>query len=251
MNSQFALIQQLYRIIANGHPQDVTLFNQTLDDFFHQSRAFSSSNGGGGGGSEDLHFFYSLYPKILDRLFGGNCTGYQDDEIHFQTNTKWIKGDEHGWLKALISVNSLPLPSNNSSSSSSSNTAAAGGGRNTASSSSYLSSSSSSGKSTSMVSTQQVKQHFLTFFHPFHKLFHLLERTNYELHVSLLPEKVQQVLHHHPLSPYISAWSESPSLLVALLLHLPYHEVKKVSHQPNMQLRSACVNCHSFVICIK
>ncbi len=240
MNSQFTFIQQIYRIIANGNAQDLALFNATLDDFFHQSRAFTGSNFSG---NDDLHYFYSLYPKILDRLFGGNCTGYQDDEIHFQTNTKWAKGDEHGWLKQLISLHSVTNYSSTNSLNSNNNNNANGSylGSNlssalsSTSTSSYLTSSSKN--NSNHMSIQQIKQHFLHFFHPFHKLFHLLERTNYELHVSLLPEKTQQLLHHHPLSQYL-LWNENSSLFLSLLLHLPYHEVKRVSYSCLLSLSS-------------
>jgi hypothetical protein len=203
MNSQFALIQQIYRIISGGNVQDLQSLNLALEEFFNQSKQFAAFSP-----AEEMNYFYSLYPKLLDRLFGANCTGYQDDDNHFQTNSKWLPGDSYGWLKQLI--NFSPRQTSGSVSGIPNGNLLYSGMRSPINS----------------ASAAQLKQHFFQFFHPFHKLFSLLERTKYELHVGLLPEKLQMILSSHPTVPLLL--TDNNLHLLTTLFRLPVTELFKV-----------------------
>jgi hypothetical protein len=99
-----------------------------------------------------------------------------------------------------------------------------------------------------------LKQQFFQFFHPFHKLFSLLEKTKYELHILLLPEKLQMILSSHPTAPLLL--TDSNLKLLLLLFHLPMNEYYKVCTIRNIFvfelnyrfLDSAATKSNSFVV---
>jgi hypothetical protein len=207
MISQFQLIQRIYQIIAGGNIQDLPLLNAFFDEYFSLASArinlssfsFPSS---ASSSLEELNYFYSLYPKLLDRLYGGNCTGYQDDGSganYFQVDVKWQSSSSsdllHGWLKTMIAYTVQQNQRN--------------------------------------INPQVIKQNFVNIFRPFQKLFNLLEKTKYEIDLSLFPEKIQMILASHPLMPLLL--NEQNASLLSLCfrlppsLSIPFNDFRKVS----------------------
>ena len=62
------------------------------------------------GNRQHIALFYSMYIKLLDRLFGEDVVSPASTQV----STDWVKGVPGGWLRALMTVSAVASPASES-----------------------------------------------------------------------------------------------------------------------------------------
>jgi hypothetical protein len=191
-------ITQVNALIAKGSTGDAAAVSGALDEILKQLAV----------NRQHVDLFFSLYIKMLDRLFGEDVARAPEPVA---ANSAWTKGLPGGWLKALASVSqtadggdSLKLPQPVSHPL----------GRNI--------------NATYLDSLPFPLSALLLKLSPTSPAFDVLSRIQggCEIKLNLLPTKLQMFVADHPLYPYARA--RYHSYMTSSLIHFPLNSANQV-----------------------
>lgn len=195
MNSVF---NQTVSLISKGSVSDAVYVNNCLDEVIKHLTV----------NRQQVDLFFSIYIKLLDRLFGEDVAKSNDSTV----NAAWVKGVQGGWLRALMTATVARSSSFEGATSRSSITFQAVRGVNA----SYID---SIAPPTSTI---------LQKLAPVSAMFDILAKIQggYEIKINLLPTKLQMYIVEHPVYPVIQAQLQQH--VAHALLKYPLHSANQV-----------------------
>lgn len=91
------IIIDIHQIIAKGEINNIPQVLKLLEELMKNIQLYKN----------ELNTFASVYPKLLDRLFGEEVTG-SDNALADQTSSNnWTKLPPGGWIKSMINTDPI------------------------------------------------------------------------------------------------------------------------------------------------